>query len=314
VTTAEPTRPTSAPVTTLPVMGDRGPIADGRLELDDLGAIIDRSTSLDAPTSPPTDLLEGAEGRSFAERLESAGVSPWLRRHRVVVASVAAVAVLVAAGVTTFVRTRPAPDDEVISFGVMDTDPYGSTPNGALNGVLSFNYTVTPQRAGDTVRVLGLVGPGVRLSNAVPTGVSDAPTGQVVVAVNVLPGCDDPRVAKPTYDAYRLRVERTNALGQVLDGYADVPAGSLARWPDQILSQCLQQWVDDGVTTEGVTLTTDPSTFSLAIEARVRSTLPHDLSLNLFDQGNSVSLVEQTGIITAGTTSVVPLHFRVSDC
>jgi hypothetical protein len=63
-----------------------------------------------------------------------------------------------------------------------------------------------------------------------------------------------------------------------------------------------------------VTLTTDPSTFSLALVARVRSTLPHDLDLNLFDQGNSVSLVEQTGTIGAATTSSVPLHFRISDC
>ena len=295
-------------------MGDHGPIGDGRLELDDLGAIIDRSTSLDGPATRPTDLLEGAEGPSWSERLETSGVTPWLRRHRVAVASVVAVAVLAAAGATTYVRTRPAPDDAVIAVGVMDTDPYGSSPIGAQNGVLSFAYTVTPQRPGDTVRVLGLDGPGVRASSAVTTEVTDDATGQFVIALNVVPGCDDPRIAKPAYGAYRLHVERANALGQVQDGFTDVPSGSVARWPDQILATCLQQWVDEQVTTEAVTVTPDPRTFSLTIEARVRSTLAHDLALNLFNQGGAVSLGDQAGMITAGTTSVVPLHFSVTDC
>ena len=71
--------------------------ADGRLDLDELGEVIDRASTLDDPAR--TEVIDDGKGGPGLERLEDAGVAPWVRRHRVAVASVTAVAVLATAGV-----------------------------------------------------------------------------------------------------------------------------------------------------------------------------------------------------------------------
>ena len=58
---------------------------DGRLDLDDLGEVIDGATTLD-------EVVGEEHPTTWGERLESAGVTPWVRRHRVVVAGVVSVA------------------------------------------------------------------------------------------------------------------------------------------------------------------------------------------------------------------------------
>lgn len=294
-----------------PGMGAQGAPGDGRLELDDLGDIIDRSTSLDSPVTTSAEVLEGVESPSLGERLHDAGITPWLRRHRVAVAVVTAVAVLGAAGATTYVRTRPVPEDTVMALGVVDTDPTSSFNSSP---VMSFNYTVTPQRPGEKFRVLGIDGPGVRASSASVVNVTDETTGEQVVSVNALPGCDDPAVAVPDYRAYHLRVERTDALGRVLDGVVDVPGDTTARWPDQVIGLCLQQWLTEGVRSGPATVTIDPRALTLRISAQVQSSLGRDLSVDVFNQGGSVNLRSITGTITADATSQVDMSFGVDDC
>ena len=75
---------------------------DGHLDLDDL----DLATSLDVVGDDEPRL-----GELIAARLESAGVTPWLRRHRVVLAATSSVVVLalVAGGVVWLRRPRRSP-------------------------------------------------------------------------------------------------------------------------------------------------------------------------------------------------------------
>ena len=79
---------------------------DGRLDLDELGGVLDHAAALDAPDR--AEVLDDGRGRTWGERLEDAGITPWLRRHRVAVGSVAAVAVLASTGVVAFRTVVPA--------------------------------------------------------------------------------------------------------------------------------------------------------------------------------------------------------------
>jgi hypothetical protein len=294
-------------------MGDHGSASDGRLELDDLGGIIDRSTSLDSPGSAPTDLVEGVESPSLAERMESAGLTPWLRRHRFSVAAASAVCVLAAAAGTTYVRTRPAPVDPSIEVAIADVNPGTPATSDQFGGPMQFPYRLTPAHPTDRVRVLGLVGPGIRASRA---SSADGPNdvGVVFSTVYVLPGCDDTAIATPRATGYQLRVERTNAAGQMVEGLVDLPLSSSAQWPTQILSACLQQWLEEEVTTERISITTDPASFSLTINAAVRNDLAHDLVVNTYDQGGSTYVTSAGGVLSAHSVTTLPLTFTVNDC
>jgi len=294
-------------------MGDHAPASDGRLELDDLGGIIDHSTSLDSPRSAPTDLVEGVESPSFAERMESAGLTPWLRRHRVAVAAASAVCVLAAAAGTTYVRTRPAAVDTSIEVAIADVNPGTPATSDQPGGPMQFPYRLTPAHPTDRVRVLGVVGPGIRASRASSVDGPNA-VGVVFSTVYVLPGCDDTAIATPRATGYQLRVERTNAAGQTVEGLVDLPVSSSAQWPTQILSACLSQWLDEDVTTERISVTTDRASFSLTINAAVRNNLAHDLVVNTYNQGGSTFVASAGGLLSAHSVTTLPLTFTVNDC
>jgi hypothetical protein len=259
-------------------------------------------------------VLEGVEGPSVAERLENYGVTPWMRRHRFVLASVAAVVVLAATGLTAFERTRPAPEDTVMAAVVVDSQPSGTMPNPSPGGIVSFDYTLTPERPSDRFRVLGMEGPGIRASSAASPGGANTSTGEIVSTVSVVPECDDPAVMKPAFDGYRLKVERTNALGHVLDGVVAVPPSTSAQWPNLVLAACLQPWLRERVTTESVRLTSDPSTFSFMIDTRLHNGMTSDLVANLFSQGSSIHSQQQTVVVAKMDSTRLPLRFVVDDC
>ena len=93
---------------------------DGRLELDELGTVIDHASSLDSPTRD--DVLEGNDAVTWGERLESAGMRRWLRRHRVALA--ATTAVVVVAGVAEGLpASRPPDQDMNVAVAVEDWAP-----------------------------------------------------------------------------------------------------------------------------------------------------------------------------------------------
>ncbi|MFN8168315.1 MAG: hypothetical protein U0S36_05995 [Candidatus Nanopelagicales bacterium] len=145
---------------------------DGRLDLDDLGEVIDHASVLD--DQPRAEVLDDGNGPGWAERLEDAGITPWARRHRRPL-SVAAVAVLVVvAGAIAYPRLVPPPVDpelRVRATPVVPTqnqDDTGGTVTladqvGIFSNGQTFRaaYALTKDSADDTAtyRIDGLVGP-----------------------------------------------------------------------------------------------------------------------------------------------------------
>jgi len=180
-----------------------GEADDGRLELDDLGSVIDHASTL-AP-SAPDDLLEGNDAPTWGERLEARGITPWLRRHRVVLAVGAVTVVAVGALGSAWTRSQPPPVDPTIRATVADALSDGlatQVPGVVYDGYTAVAVQVQPA-AGEAITVLGIIGPGIRASRAVPD-----PAGAGVDDVFLAPGCDDPRSSTPTFDDYRLQVRR----------------------------------------------------------------------------------------------------------
>jgi hypothetical protein len=299
-------------------VGDGGAGNDGRLELDELGAVLDRATDLDGPpAAPAADVLEGPTGPGWAERLEVAGITPFVRRHRLTLAG-AAVAVLLAAGASAgYLGTRPPADDGLIAVDVAEAGPGGSDVPGVASsagGVLTNAYRLTPLRPGDTVVALGLAGPGVGATSA-HAQASGGPGLGTTDDVLAVPDCDDPRAMTATFVDYRLRVARTDSLGRTVTGLVALPVTTNGTWADTIGSICTQARLTDAVTTTGVTASADPAARLLRLELTIHSTMDEVVTLTPTGQttGSTVTLASQALIPPRGTI-VYPVSVQVSDC
>jgi hypothetical protein len=293
-------------------MGDFG---DGRLELDELGTVIDRASSLDAP--PAAELLEGNDAVTWGERLENAGVTPWLRRHRGALAAGTAAVLLIGVAGTAWVRTRPPEQLSAVDVTVYDWVP-ASGQSGIVdtgNGVLQSSYRVTPGSSGDKVRILGLLGPGIRASKVLPRPSPSAEPATAVADVSVVLGCDDPALATPSAQDFRLRVEETDAYGRTTSGLAELPLTTSSQWIDYITTPCMQQQISELVVPTRVTISGSLPTRTLTTAVTVHNGLGHDLTLSAA-QGQQSSVYVAGGILPlpAGADVVVPVTMRVTDC
>lgn len=173
---------------------------DGRLELDELGAVLDDATSL-----PQGETLEDPhDSPSLRERLEDAGVLPWIRRHRVITGAVAGTAALAMAVIAFRAWTAPPPLDLDITATVVDAT--GALRGGGAAGeVLTGTYSVTGTRPGETVEVISVSGPGLRTGTAIPAAL---PVGgpDPDFDVSAVIDCDDPLVLEARDDQYSLWV------------------------------------------------------------------------------------------------------------
>ena len=113
---------------------------DGRLDLDDLGEVIDAAATVDADVR--TEVLDDGRGTSWGDRLEDAGITPWLRRHRVAVALATAVCVVAGAGATAYVRWAPPPFDPDMRVTVTQMIP----ELGLLEGDVAFPSSACGRR------------------------------------------------------------------------------------------------------------------------------------------------------------------------
>jgi hypothetical protein len=165
------------------------------------------------------------------------------------------------------------------------------------------------------VRILGLVGPGIRASKVLPHPSPSAEPATALADVSVVLGCDDPALATLTARDFRLRVEETDAYGRTTSGLAELPLGTSSPWVDYISAPCSQQQVSELVVPTDVTVTGSVPTRTLTTSVAVHNALGHDLTLSA-GQGQASSVYVSGGIVSlpADADAVVPVTMRVIDC
>jgi hypothetical protein len=293
---------------------------DGRLDLDELGRVIEEASGLGAtPSVAPTDLdvLEGADGPPLSERVGSWRVSVWLRRHRVLVAAVVTVAVAITATIST-VQARRAPDDDGrLHLSVADYLPGGgdgfdmSDPTGA---VMTAAYNIVPDRPGDTDELVAITGPGIRASSAHaqdPSPVGDKPPWTVAAIL----GCDDPSAWTASLDKYRLVARRTDGFGRTVQESVPLPIGTELTWDQQVRYACLQSQVQTRMSLESASAVLTRDFQSMVVTLRVRSSLDHDIVVTPSGgPGESVRGHGPATTIPAGSSRELVVPFTFEDC
>lgn len=282
---------------------------DGRLDLDDLGSVIERASSIDEPA----DVVGEEPRRTWGERLEASGISPWVRRHRVALAAGTAAVVVVGVGATAWVRAQPPPWHEAdvsVVAATLDSD-YGVSLRQSDDGTAVGAYLATTPDAGTTARILGVEGPGIRASSVgdpLPTG---NPKAAVVRAVL---GCTDDTLTAAPAD-YRIRVAATDAWGRTSTLLAPVPSDGWS-WREVAGQRCWQQTAATRIEIDSLSVDVDEGAGALTLGLGVRSSLPGEVQATL-DAFNAETAIVPTGIGTplpAGEGTVVTGRLDVWDC
>lgn len=282
---------------------------DGRLDLDDLGAVIEHASSIDEPA----DVVGEERGRTWSERLESAGITPWLRRHRVAVATGAAAVVVVGVGGTAWVRAQPPPWHEP-SFEVvaatLDSD-YGTSLKTLDDGTVMAAYFARSNEAGASVRVVGVEGPGIRAS----TVGAPLPTGnQKGAVVHAALGCDDDALTGAPED-YRMRLIATDAWGRSTTEFSAIPSQGPG-WREAVLQGCWQQAIATSVEIGDVEAVVDEGSGALGLEVTLTSSIPGEVQASL-EAFTAEAAIVPTGYATTlptGAVTTVSGRLDVWDC
>jgi len=295
-------------------MGDLD--GDGRLELDDLGAVIERASSLHAP--PPEDVLAGHDARTWGERLESAGVTPWLRRHRVALA-VGCVAVLAAGAlVTGWQRSRPPPLDPTPAASVEDA----AIPQYSGSGVFQLEsdtlvsaYLTTHQRPGTTSTVLGIAGPGIRASTIRGVAEGEAPLQDGAREVEATIGCDGPDAMVPNPDDFHVLLSQSDAYGRTTQVQVPAPTSSATQWAQNVQQICLQRLLPTAVTATSQKVSTDLSHRTVTVDLALRNTSTRSLTIGVGGGNGQAQYVPSSLLaLAAGATGTITYSQRVIDC
>lgn len=293
-------------------MGDFG---DGRLELDELGSVIDHASSLDAPRRD--DLLEGNDDVTWTERLQSSGIAAWLRRHRVAVAASAAVVLVATFAAAGYLRSRPPAQDTTVAATVANwvSDGSGTGVSNDGSGLLVSTYRAVPGHAGDTVRILGVVGPGIRASTAHAHSAAAAEDGSTVADIAAVVGCDQAEATAATPTDFRVRVEQTDAYGRSTTGLVELPLSDGASWVDSVVGPCVQQQLLELVPATATSITGDIPARVITVETTVHNGFGDDLTLaTTTGSGTAVYVANSLVFIPEGDDVVVPVRIQVTDC
>lgn len=301
---------------------------DGRLDLDELGDVIDHAAALEGDARG--ELLDDGRGTTWGERLEDSGVTPWLRRHRVAVGAVAAVAVLAAAGVVAVRVLVPPPMDPELRVSVTPVIPSQFVLDDTVQAfdqigifltqtTLRSAYALSADDPADTARytILGLAGPGVRASGA---SLLPSPTGgvenQVARAdVDVVPDCFDQDSLSAAVDDYRLAVARTDDRGRTLTGTVPMPPGAPS-WSAFLAAVCLQTQAQFGLETQSVAVSRGSGPYEVRADVTVTSTLPLPATITAQPYYGLQPVVASMRPVDleARRGGVLPLVYDVRDC
>lgn len=286
---------------------------DGRLDLDELGRVIG-----DADALVPDEVIGDEPRPTLGERLETAGITPFVRRHRVPVAAVVAAALLI--GGTAWVRrdTRP-PDDGRLHAQVVDSSDsngnYGVITSYGDSGALAGTYTLVRERGSDDVTLLGMTGPGISTSSATPAQVGGGDPARRTYVVATVPGCLDPASLTADMSRYRLQVRRTDEFGRVVEGSVPLPLASQARWDQSLSSACLRRAAAGRIAVEWVGVTADPAVPAVRIGARVVNRTGADLML--WSRGWAGMSTRQDDVVTGlpvGAPQDLGFVERIASC
>jgi hypothetical protein len=301
---------------------------DGRLDLDELGDVIDHAAALEGDA--PGEVLDDGRGITWSERLEDSGVTPWLRRHRVAVGTVAAVAVVAAAGVVAVRVLVPPPIDPELRVSVTPVIPSQYVLGDSVQAFdqVGIFYTPTSMRSAyalsaddpaDTAdyTIVGVAGPGVRASGA---SLLPSPTGgvenQVARAdVDVVADCFDQDVLDAAPDDYRLTVRRTDDRGRTSTGTLPLPPGAPS-WSAFLASTCLQTRALFGLEVQSVTVARGTAPRTVRADVVVASSLPLPAVLDVAPTYGSQPVVARMRPLDlpVGRGALLPLVYDVRDC
>lgn len=281
---------------------------DGRLELDELGAVLDDATSL-----PQAETLEDPHGSpSLRERLEDAGVLPWMRRHRVITGAVAGAAALVVVVLGVRAWTAPPPLELDITATVVDAT--GALRGGGAAGeVLTGTYTLTDARPGETVEIIAVSGPGLRTGTAVPAAPFGGPDPDFDVSAVI--DCDDPLVLEARDDQYSLWVSRTDRWDRTVVEPRPVPS-SVGGWAQTVRVVCWPDAVTQRLSVDDVAVRTDPARGSVTLLLTISSRLPIDVRIGSLDVRDDTVQVGRTfsPLLEAGGSAELDVLLDVRSC
>ena len=283
---------------------------DGRLDLDDLGSVIEGASSIDRPA----DVVGDDAGRTWGERLEAAGVTPWMRGHRVLVGIVTVAVVALPVGTTSWLRSQPPPWHDTAVDVVAATVEETNGPYIAVlePGLAVAAYLATTDDPAMTVRVDALEGPGIRASSVgVPRGSAD-PDATLVRAVI---GCDAEAIRATTRD-FRLRITTTDQWGRERAGVADLPSTDYG-WAEYVRQTCWEQAVVGNVSVGDVRTRVDVGAAAVALQVDVVSTMRLDAFLRVDGAELDGLRIPWTGDLTglvAGGTKAIDARLEVTNC
>jgi len=294
------------------VLGD--PL-DGRLNLDDLDAPLDLESIADDNDDP-----------YLSERLrawlEEHGVLAWVRRHRVILASASAVAVLAAtAGGVAYARRPvplPAQPRLVLTSSGADADQVQiDTTRGTPTVTLSLVLTSAEAR-GVTMRLLGLTGPGlVENPDGIEEDVDPALPDRALRSTARI-SCTDAAtfdaVVSATPADYGVLVRRTSPGG---DSRVDtVPLRGGIRLSTVVKQRCVQASADRQLVVRSVQLAplADSVGLSLLITVDASSDTAWNIERVVASPGSAITSGDLPTFASRGRPAVLEADLHPSDC
>ena len=295
---------------------------EARLELDDGGQVVGASGGGDP--AAVVDLADPeatvAMAATQADAVLATHVSPWLRRHRAPVASVAIAATLTALVGAWWTHRPPyvaPPIPIVIEDAVLDGYDLGG-PSIAADGRLSVAYSVRSTDPATRFAVLDVAGPGlaplgVSPSESAPSAL--ASTSPVRVQAESVIQCSDPQVGSAIRGSYGLDVRRVDADGTTtrlrLPFGPDVSDLSVA-----VHDHCLTSYVVPALSIVESTIvgSAGSSVASLMLVVRNSSNLPATVSTLRGHFGDVDIDLSPDVVIAPQRSAVVSSRLMVQDC